>query len=140
MLEREAAAEEPRNAAALAGNFVIGRIGWIFKTESVIVPAFVDAVAGPGWIRGLLPILNRLAQSMPPFLFARRVKNAAFRELKTLEDFDWGFNPRIKRDQMYDLATGKFLKQRRDVLFCAPPGTGKPQPAQYSSGYPGMHG
>jgi DNA replication protein DnaC len=56
---------------------------------------------------------------------ARRVKNAAFRELKTLEDFDWGFNPRIKRDQMYDLATGKFLKQRRDVLFCAPPGTGK---------------
>jgi hypothetical protein len=73
---REAAAEELRNAAALAGNFVIGRIGWIFKTESVIVPAFVDAVAGPGWIRGLLPILNRLAQSVPPFLFARRVKIA----------------------------------------------------------------
>jgi len=56
---------------------------------------------------------------------ARRVKSAAFRDLKTLEDFDWSFNPRIQRSQMYDLATGKFLKQRRDVLFCAPPGTGK---------------
>jgi len=55
----------------------------------------------------------------------RRVQSAAFRDLKTLEDFDWGFNPRIKRSQMYDLATGKFLKQRRDVLFCSPPGTGK---------------
>jgi DNA replication protein DnaC len=55
----------------------------------------------------------------------RRVKNAAFRDLKTLEDFDWSFNPRIQRSQMYDLATGKFVKQRRDVLFCAPPGTGK---------------
>lgn len=67
---------ELRNATALAANFVIGRIGWIFKTESVIVPAFVDAVAGPGWVRGLLPIVNRLAQSVPPFLFARRVKVA----------------------------------------------------------------
>ena len=55
----------------------------------------------------------------------RRVKSAAFRDLKTLEDFDWQFNPRIRRNQMYDLATGKFIKQRRDVLFCAPPGTGK---------------
>jgi DNA replication protein DnaC len=55
----------------------------------------------------------------------RRVKNAAFRDLKTLEDFHWEFNPRIKRSQMYDLATGKFIKQRRDVLLCSPPGTGK---------------
>ena len=56
---------------------------------------------------------------------ARRVKSAAFRDLKTLEDFDWSFNPRIPRTQMYDLATGKFIKQRRDVLICSPPGTGK---------------
>ena len=56
---------------------------------------------------------------------ARRVKSAAFRDLKTLEDFNWQFNPRINRTQMYDLATGKFIKQRRDVLLCSPPGTGK---------------
>lgn len=56
---------------------------------------------------------------------SRRVKNASFRDLKTLEDFDWSFNPRIPRSQMYDLATGKFIQQRRDVLFCSPPGTGK---------------
>ena len=56
---------------------------------------------------------------------ARRVKSAAFRELKSLEDFDWSFNPRLKRNQIYDLATGRFLRERRDVLLCAPPGTGK---------------
>lgn len=56
---------------------------------------------------------------------ARRIKNASFRDLKSLEDFDWSFNPRIGRKQMYDLAAGKFIKERRDVLFCAPPGTGK---------------
>lgn len=57
--------------------------------------------------------------------FQRRLKSAEFRDVKSLEDFDWGFNPRIQRSQMYELASGKFLKQRRDVLFCSPPGTGK---------------
>lgn len=56
---------------------------------------------------------------------ARRVKAAAFRELKSLEDFNWSFNPSIKRSEMYDLATGRFLREHRDVLLCAPPGTGK---------------
>ena len=56
---------------------------------------------------------------------ARRVKGATFRDLKSLEEFDWGFNPTIKKNQIYDLATGRFLKERRDVLFCSPPGTGK---------------
>ena len=56
---------------------------------------------------------------------ARRVKGASFRDLKSLEEFDWGFNPTIKKNQIYDLATGRFLKERRDVLLCSPPGTGK---------------
>lgn len=56
---------------------------------------------------------------------ARRVKGASFRDLKSLEDFNWAFNPTIKRNQIYDLATGRFIKERRDVLFCSPPGTGK---------------
>lgn len=56
---------------------------------------------------------------------ARRVKGAAFRDLKSLEEFDWGFNPTIKKNQIYELSTGRFIKERRDVLFCSPPGTGK---------------
>jgi DNA replication protein DnaC len=56
---------------------------------------------------------------------SRRVKSASFRDQKSLEDFDWSFNPMIKRQQMYELATGRFIKERRDVLMCSPPGTGK---------------
>jgi DNA replication protein DnaC len=55
----------------------------------------------------------------------RRVKAAQFRELKTLEDFDWSFNPSIKRKQIYDLASGRFIRELRDVLFLGPPGVGK---------------
>lgn len=38
----------------------------------------------------------------------RRVKSAGFRELKPLDDFNWAFNPSIKRAQIYDLATCRF--------------------------------
>jgi DNA replication protein DnaC len=55
----------------------------------------------------------------------RRVKAAQFRELKTLDDFDWSFNPSIKRKQIFDLATGRFVREARDVLFLGPPGVGK---------------
>ena len=61
---------------------------------------------------------------------SRRVKAAGFRELKTLDEFDWSFNPTVKKNQIYDLATGRFLRDRRDVLFCGPPGTGKSHLAQ----------
>ena len=61
---------------------------------------------------------------------ARRLKAATFRELKTLEDFDWRFNPSIKRKPIYDLAAGAFIRERRDVLFVGPPGVGKSHLAQ----------
>lgn len=58
-------------------------------------------------------------------LLARRVRAADFREPKTLEDFDWQFNATIKRGQVYELATCKFVRENRDVLLLGPPGTGK---------------
>ncbi len=58
-------------------------------------------------------------------LIARRIKAAAFREARTLEDFDWQFNPSIKKKQIFDLATGRFVREARDVLLLGPPGTGK---------------
>src|SRR6266566_4614879 len=47
----------------------------------------------------------------------RRVKAAQFREVQTLEDFDWSFNPSIKRKQIYDLASCRFIREARDLLF-----------------------
>src|SRR4030066_407499 len=55
----------------------------------------------------------------------RRIKAAMFRELKTLEDFDWQFNPSIKKKQIFDLASCRFIRECRDCLFLGPPGTGK---------------
>ena len=58
-------------------------------------------------------------------LIQRRVKAAGFREMRTLDDFDWQFNPTIKRKQVFDLATCRFIKEGKDVLLLGPPGVGK---------------
>jgi len=63
-------------------------------------------------------------------LLARRTKAAEFRALKTLEDFDWSFNPSIHKKEIYDLACGKFVREAKDVLFLGPPGVGKTHLAQ----------
>jgi DNA replication protein DnaC len=55
-------------------------------------------------------------------MIQRRVKAAGFREMRTLEDFDWQFNPSIKRKAVFDLATCRFVKEGRDVLLLGPPG------------------
>ena len=58
-------------------------------------------------------------------LIARRVAIAGFRDLKRLEDFDFSYNTSIKKSQVYDVATCRFVRERRDVLWVGPPGTGK---------------
>ncbi|MDD5557821.1 MAG: IS21-like element helper ATPase IstB [bacterium] len=63
-------------------------------------------------------------------LIARRTKAASFRDTKTLEDFDFSFNTSVKRKQIYDLASCRFIRESRDVLFVGPPGVGKSHLAQ----------
>ena len=61
---------------------------------------------------------------------AKRTKAADFRALKTLEDFDWQFNPSISRRQIFELAAGQYLRENKDILFLGPPGVGKTHLAQ----------
>lgn len=60
----------------------------------------------------------------------RRNKAASFRDRRTLESFDFTFNPGIPRQRIYQLATCQFVHEKRDVLFVGPPGVGKSHLAQ----------
>jgi DNA replication protein DnaC len=64
-------------------------------------------------------------------LLERRRKQAEFRDpQKTLDNFDFAFNPKINRSLVFDLATGAFIGRHEDALFLGPPGTGKSHLAQ----------
>jgi DNA replication protein DnaC len=64
-------------------------------------------------------------------LLERRRKQAGFRDPhKTLDTFDFGFNPKMNRSLVFDLATCAFLNRREDALFLGPGGTGKSHLAQ----------
>ena len=61
---------------------------------------------------------------------ALRIRRAAINTTKTLEGFDFDFNPTLNRQQVLDLATGTYIRQKRNVLICGPTGVGKTHLAQ----------
>jgi DNA replication protein DnaC len=63
----------------------------------------------------------------------RRVKAARFRDTRTLDQFNWSFNPSIPRKAIYDLASGRFIRESRDVLLLGPP-----KPVTYCTTFPNV--
>lgn len=64
-------------------------------------------------------------------LLERHRNQARFRDPnKTLDNFDFTFNPKMNRSLVFDLATCAFLTKREDALFLGPGGTGKSHLAQ----------
>jgi DNA replication protein DnaC len=63
-------------------------------------------------------------------LLERRRKAAGFRNLHTLDNFDFNFNKKMNRSLVFDLATANFIARHEDALFLGPPGTGKSHLAQ----------
>src|ERR1700730_777799 len=64
-------------------------------------------------------------------LLERRRKQAGFRDAnKTLDNFEFTFNPKMNRSLIFDLATAAFIDRREDALFLGPGGTGKSHLAQ----------
>lgn len=61
---------------------------------------------------------------------ALRVRRGGVASAKTLEEFDFSFNPSINRQQLLHLASGEYLRQKRNVLICGPSGVGKSHLAQ----------
>src|SRR5215210_1698893 len=64
-------------------------------------------------------------------LLERRRKQAGFRDPhRTLDNFDWAFNPKMNRSLVFNLATCGFIDKREDALFIGPGGAGKSHLAQ----------
>ena len=62
--------------------------------------------------------------------FDFRIRRAAFRSNKTLDQFDFAFNPNINAALIHDLMTGRFITEKVATLIVGPCGTGKSHIAQ----------
>jgi len=59
-----------------------------------------------------------------------RIRRANFEHERTLEGFDFSFNPEIPREKVIALGSCAFMQRRENVLFLGPTGTGKSHLAQ----------
>ena len=62
--------------------------------------------------------------------FATRLRRASFRSHKTLDQFDFDFNPNINSALVHELIAGRFIEEKVAVLIAGPCGTGKSHIAQ----------
>jgi DNA replication protein DnaC len=75
-----------------------------------------------GWVADLL---EREIDSRQEKGLQRRIHQARFPEITSLENFDFSFNPDINEEKIRELATLKFIDQQRIALFLGSPGSGK---------------
>jgi DNA replication protein DnaC len=61
---------------------------------------------------------------------ARRLSKSGLDAEKTLETFDFSFNPRIHQPTIRELAIGRFMDKAENVFFLGPSGVGKSHLAQ----------
>lgn len=85
----------------------------------------------------LLPLLKKLGLSgineilrREQRRFKNRIHQAGFKGEKTLENFDFGFNPKINPLLIKELGTCQFIEEKAPVLIVGPCGTGKSHLAQ----------
>ena len=70
-------------------------------------------------------IFSEEAKSKRKRAYEKQIQMSGFPIRKTLDDFDFSFQPSIDKRQIDELATMRFLENGENVVFLGPPGVGK---------------
>jgi DNA replication protein DnaC len=102
------------------GYLKLDRAGEVFAT-------LADDAKAHHWthIEFLARLLDQEAVHTRNRRLAARLRYARFPFRKTIEDFDFEFQPSIDRKLVEDLATLRFIDENRPILFLGQPGCGK---------------
>jgi DNA replication protein DnaC len=79
----------------------------------------------PSYVQLLERVLGEAAARRREYRIERRIDTSGLKVRKTLESFEWAFQPRLARPVIEELASLRFLERHEDVLFTGKSGTGK---------------
>ena len=104
------------------------RLSGVLQTLDLRTRHAVDDGVGHGEFLYRLP--NDEAERRDGRQLDQRLRRASFESDRTLEDFDFLFNPAVPKAKIIDLATCTFVERHENVLLIGPTGTGKSHIAQ----------
>lgn len=76
-------------------------------------------------IEFLATLINDELEKRKERLLNRRIKAAQFPQMKTINEFEFNFNPSVNKRQIRDLASCRFIHGFENILLLGPPGVGK---------------
>ncbi len=102
------------------GYLQLGRAAECFAT-------LADQAAREGWshVEYLARVVAEQASATSNRRLAARLRYARFPYRRSIEDFDFDFQPSVDRKLVADMATLRFIAENRPVLFLGQPGCGK---------------
>ena len=116
------------NGAELTNKLKLLKLGGMLATLDVRQHQAEDQRLGH--VEFLALLLDDEIDRRQTKMLAQRLHRARFEEQKTLEEFDWNFNPQIPAETLRNLATAGFVDRHESVLLCGPVGVGKTHAAQ----------
>lgn len=92
-----------------------------------VFASLADEAKDGGWshVEYLAKVMAEQAAATVNRRLAGRLRYARFPARRTLEDFDFDFQPTVDRKLVEDLATCRFVAEGRPLLFLGQPGCGK---------------
>jgi DNA replication protein DnaC len=64
-----------------------------------------------------------------------KITKARFPYFKTIEEFDFSFQPHLNEKEVIHLSSLDFIDKKENILFLGPPGVGKTHPTNYPQKY-----
>lgn len=83
-----------------------------------------------GYMEFLMTLLEDEYERKQSGALLKRLKKAGFEEEKTLEGFDFAFNPEIPAKRIKQLANCSYIENRQNIFLLGPVGVGKSHIAQ----------
>ena len=70
-------------------------------------------------------LLSEEVKSKRSHRYETKLKYSGFPFRKTMDEFDFSFQPSIDKSAINDLMTLRFIRNRENLVFLGPPGVGK---------------